>query len=75
MAERAAILFGAQEKLFAWLPIVLSPLENSEYARALTIVKATLGEESFSNSWSRGQTMSHHQVFALALGGTDKDFI
>lgn len=75
MAERAAVLFGAQEKLFAWLPILQSPFEKSEYERARTLVKAILGEEAFAAAWGKGQGMSHQQAFTLALDETGENLI
>jgi len=73
MAERAAKLFGAQEKLFAWLHNVLSPFERDEYDRALTMVKKTLSEEVFFAAWATGSAMSHHQAFALALANRSEE--
>jgi predicted ATPase len=73
MAERAANLFGAQEKLFGWLPNFLSPFERDEYVKALTRLKETLGKEAFLTAWARGQVMSHQQAFTLALTGTGID--
>lgn len=73
MAERAAVLFGAQEKLFPWLLNLLSPVEKGEYARALRVVKEALAKETFSAAWDRGQVMAHQQAFALALEETRED--
>lgn len=66
-AERAAVLFGAQEKLFRWLPNLLSPVEKSEYARALGVVQEALDGEAFAAAWTRGQSMVHQEAFAYAL--------
>ena len=73
MAERAAVLFGAQEKLFAWLPNVLSPFERDEYSMALSRVKETLAEEAFLTAWAKGQAMSHNQAFAFALTNSSEE--
>lgn len=75
MAERAAVLFGTQEQLFAWLPVILTPFEREEYARALTGVKEVLGKKDFLSTWKKGQGLSHQQAFALALEETGENLV
>jgi hypothetical protein len=67
LAEQAVILFGTQQKLFRWLPIILSPAERSEFELALAKVRKTVGEEVFAAAWAKGQSMTRQQVFAYAL--------
>ena len=61
-AQLAAILFGAQEALCAWVKNILSPPERREFEQALASVRAKLGEATFMGAWEHGRSMTEEQV-------------
>ena len=66
--RRAAVIFGALERLCPWLRNVSSPLERSEYERAMQIACDGLGGEAFDAAWAEGLAMSPKQAAEFNLG-------
>jgi len=60
----AAQLWGAAEALCAQLRALLPPGERALVARAITSLRAELGEEAFTTAWAEGQAMTPEQALA-----------
>src|SRR5207302_5911348 len=60
----AAQLWGAAEALCAELRALLPPGERALVARAITSLRAELGEEAFTTAWAEGQAMTPEQALA-----------
>lgn len=66
MAEQAAQLFGATERLNEFVGSQLDPETDESRARALSTVGAQLGPDTFSDIWTRGRAMPLREVVAEA---------
>jgi predicted ATPase/DNA-binding CsgD family transcriptional regulator len=62
-AEQAVSLFGAAESRID-LGSELDQFERADYERAVTEVRARLGEEAFATAWAEGRNMTPEQVLA-----------
>jgi DNA-binding CsgD family transcriptional regulator/tetratricopeptide (TPR) repeat protein len=66
--EQAARLFGAAEPCLHL--DAMDPLERADYERAVEVVRARLGEETFAAAWAEGRTMAPEQALAAHGQGT-----
>jgi predicted ATPase/class 3 adenylate cyclase len=66
-AEKAVRLFGAASALRASIGSVIDPVDQPEYERNLTSLRAELGEERFTAKWDEGRAMTLEQAVAYAL--------
>jgi predicted ATPase/class 3 adenylate cyclase/DNA-binding CsgD family transcriptional regulator len=70
----AAQLWGAAEALREGTTNPLPPVDRPSYERAVTTVRAQLGEQAFTTSWQEGRSMKLEQVIAesgrMALSAT-----
>jgi DNA-binding NarL/FixJ family response regulator len=66
----AARLWGTAEALCAELRALLPPGERALVARAITSVRAELGEEAFTRAWAEGQAMTPEQALAMVVSPT-----
>jgi predicted ATPase/DNA-binding CsgD family transcriptional regulator len=73
-AQQAAVLFGAQESLCAWVRNILSPPERSEFEHALASARANLGEVAFAAAWEEGRSMTEEQVMRYIRQTSPLDF-
>jgi tetratricopeptide (TPR) repeat protein len=64
--ERAAKLFGAAEALREKIKIPMSEVEQIEYDRETTDLKANMGEKEFTSLWTEGKSMTMEQAIELA---------
>ncbi len=72
--EQAAVLFGAQESLCAWVGNILSPPERGEFEHALASARANLGEATFTAAWEAGRSMVKEQVMRYIRQASPSDF-
>jgi predicted ATPase/transcriptional regulator with XRE-family HTH domain len=63
---RSAILFGALDQHVSWLKNVSSPAEQAEYEKALTLIRADLGEKAFAAARDVGQGLTFEQTLEMA---------
>jgi hypothetical protein len=64
--RQAAILFGALDRYCGWVKSTSSPAERDEYEQALTLLRASLGEEVLSFAWTEGQALTLEQAMVMA---------
>ena len=70
--ERAAILFGAVERLFQTLGGHLpSWADESDHARHVASTRAGLGEAPFAAAWEKGRALTLEQAVAYAVSSMD----
>ncbi len=65
--ERAAQLAGAIDILRTQLNSPLAPLQQADYARAVTPVRMRRIEPAVATAWAQGETMTLEQTVAYAL--------
>jgi non-specific serine/threonine protein kinase len=65
--ERAARLFGAAAGLRERLGTPLPPVVQPTHDRAVTAVRASLGESDFTAAWSAGSALTPNEAVAEAL--------
>jgi non-specific serine/threonine protein kinase len=67
---RAALLFGAVERLRALLNIgaLEQPIERAGYDEGVATVRAQLDQETFAAAWAQGRAMRLEQALDIALG-------
>jgi predicted ATPase/class 3 adenylate cyclase len=65
--ERAAKLFGAAEALREKIKIPMSEVEQIEYDRETTDLKANMDEKEFISLWAEGRSITMEQAIQLAL--------
>jgi hypothetical protein len=68
---RAARLFGVATSLAATIGAPIDPVLPDALEAAITIVRATLGEEAFATAWDAGQALSLEDAVAEALNLID----
>ena len=70
--QRAARLFGAAKALRAPVNSIIDLVDQPDYERLVAVLRARLGEETFTAVWAKGQAMTLAQVtdFALAMSQT-----
>lgn len=75
--ERAALLFGAAETLFAATPmqwnllsVLQDPVLRAEHDRLLVHTQSELGKAAFAAAWAAGAAMTVEQAVAYALEPT-----
>jgi len=64
---RAAWLAGAIETLYITLDCSFEPLQQADYARAVTPVRIRRSKPVVAEAWAQGQTMTLEQTIAYAL--------
>lgn len=62
--EKAALFFGASERLFRLMVNTLSPIERSWRENDLTATRIALGEEKFQALWQEGYALTSEQAIA-----------
>jgi tetratricopeptide (TPR) repeat protein len=65
--ERAAVLWGAAEKLRQALNLLLDPLKEKLHTSLITTARTQLGEETFAAAWAEGRTMKLQEAIEYAL--------
>ena len=65
--ERAAILWGAGEKLHQSLGFLPTPLRERLYTSLISTAREQLGEKSFAEAWNRGRAMKMQEAIGFAL--------
>jgi hypothetical protein len=65
--EQAARLFSAAAALRERLGTPLPPVVQSGHDRAVTAVRASLGENAFAAAWAEGQSMTAEEAVAYAI--------
>jgi non-specific serine/threonine protein kinase len=65
--KQAACLFGAVDVMYPALRYEMSAAERAEHDRAVTAVRAALGEKKFAAAWKKGQAMSVDEAIAYSL--------
>jgi tetratricopeptide (TPR) repeat protein len=65
--ERAIRLLGAAEGLREIIKIPMSEMEQVEYDREVTDLKANSEEKEFASLWAEGKSMTMEQAIQLAL--------
>jgi tetratricopeptide (TPR) repeat protein len=70
----AARLFGAAEALREGTGYAVESLNRSAYACSVAMIRARLGEASFSAAWAAGRAMTLEQAIAEALGNRDPSY-
>ncbi len=66
-ARRAAILFGAQDKIHSCLMNVIPLPERKAYEQAITSVRAAVDDEDFTLAYAEGRAMTTAQAIQYAL--------
>ena len=66
-AERAARLFGAVERLYETMNLILLPVIRAEYDRNVSAARAQMNEAAFATAWANGRAMTLDQAIAAAL--------
>ena len=66
-ARRAAILFGAQDKIHSCLMNVIPLQERKAYKQAITSLRAALDDEDFTMAYTEGRAMTTAQAIQYAL--------
>ncbi len=64
-SQWAAQLWGASEALREASGIPVPLVEQADYERAVSAVRASLGERAFVAAWSQGRTMTAEQALAM----------
>jgi DNA-binding CsgD family transcriptional regulator/tetratricopeptide (TPR) repeat protein len=60
----AARLWGAAEALREAIGAPMAPVDRPNYERAVTAVRAQLGENAFATAWAKGRAMTPEQALA-----------
>ena len=69
--ERAAVLWGAANRLRAEINVPIESSRQELYASLIPTARRQLGEEAFDNAWRKGKAMTLNESieFALTLPG------
>lgn len=67
--QRATQLLGAAQTFFDSHLRCLAPVEQEEYAQALTTVRSQLDDDTFTAAWAEGAQLSLEQAVGYALAG------
>jgi predicted ATPase/class 3 adenylate cyclase/Tfp pilus assembly protein PilF len=65
--EKAVRLFGAAAALRASIGSVIDPVDQANYKRNLSSLRAKLGKERFTAIWNEGRALTLEQAVAYAL--------
>jgi hypothetical protein len=65
--ERGARLMGAIEAQLSAMRLRLLHIDAAEYERTLSLLRATLDEQTLGKFWGKGKAMSFEQAIAFAL--------
>ena len=65
--DRAVRLWGASEALREQMGAPLPPNERTEYDRAISAARQSLGDDEFHRAWAAGRAMSMELAIELAL--------
>ena len=65
--RRAAVLWGASQRLRDDVGAPLLPSERASYEREVAQGRVALGEDAFEMAWAEGQAMSTEQAIQYAL--------
>ena len=65
--ERCARLWGAAAALRETIGFPMSPADREKQEREMTVVRETLGADSFAMAWVQGQAMTMEQAIEYAL--------
>jgi hypothetical protein len=68
-ARRAAVLFGAAERLRDRAPAPMAAYERPEYEKEVGLVRDGLSDAEFSEAWAEGAALSMDQAVGLAMAG------
>ena len=62
----AAVLFGAAEALRERIDSVMTRLEQEEYEKEISALRAIMDEVEYEKSWSQGRAMTPDQAIKYA---------
>jgi hypothetical protein len=65
--RRAAVLFGAAERLRGVIGVALPPFIRDEHDTHVAAARAAIAAAAFESAWSRGREMPLEQAVAFAL--------
>jgi predicted ATPase/class 3 adenylate cyclase/DNA-binding XRE family transcriptional regulator len=65
--QRAAKLFGAAEILRENPNLPMNPMEQVEYEREVSDLRANMDEATFARAWAEGRALTMEQAIAFAL--------
>jgi predicted ATPase/DNA-binding SARP family transcriptional activator len=68
--EQAAVFWGTLERLLETTGIPLPFRDKAVYEQNVEIAKAQLGDEAFTNAWTRGKLMELEQIVSSILNET-----
>jgi hypothetical protein len=65
--ERAAILWGAANRLRETMNIPLEPSRKTVYISLIPSTRSKLGEEAFERAWQHGRELTVQEAIKVAL--------
>jgi tetratricopeptide (TPR) repeat protein len=68
--ERAAVLFGAAEAIFATIGASMHPMVRSRFEHSTSDIRSQLGSDHFAAAWARGRALTADQAVNFALAAT-----